>query len=645
MAAVIEETEGTQCSRNNDVSAVFPNLFLSSCESATHQPTLSELGITHVVSIGLGFTPLFPKTLQYLILEVEDEEKALIIQHFDISNKFIHDALESNGRVLVHCVAGVSRSATLVLAYLMSHQNYSYQAALDYTQSRRSCVSPNPGFQRQLHIFEEMGNVLNKEHLTYRSLLLDLLGNNQNSSDPASASEPSISSAAMIPPNSILRCASCRKPLVPGTRIISHAPSVDASGPIRCMMYHIEPMNWISAIHTASDGRINCPNIKCAAKLGSWSWKESGFSDRGWVNNGHRKALPWQHTCTTAFVAGLAFVALSRIKSFDRVVFDPPFSYDRLRRRYPSLAEAQIARGKSLQASDARAAWYSEIIAQGDSIVVSEIRHPLTVVPSSYETIPTSPSPAQLPLSSPPNLPLCLATAPTTNASTGNGNGSVCPTPTTLDLHPHVPWPRQPIPTPAIPHRTYLFRLTVPALPPLSPTPGLPKTPLFSPNEFQEYFKAGEFAATNLSRTFDLCANKKNIDLSFYTLNADTQSQIFLEAVEFLGGRPSSAAFGAVVGSPGLLSMSSTTPWTATLHNNPTDQDLRNWLVSNPANLQTTETIHHHYPNLLIRTLQRGRWLCVALSHYGFSDLRFPTPSDTPIPPIDRTPPPGPQHH
>lgn len=57
------------------------------------------------------------------------------------------------GAVLVHCLAGVSRSASIVVAYLLTVTNLNYSLALTYLTSRRPCANPNFGFRMQLYRF------------------------------------------------------------------------------------------------------------------------------------------------------------------------------------------------------------------------------------------------------------------------------------------------------------------------------------------------------------------------------------------------------------------------------------------------------------------------------------------------------------
>lgn len=60
--------------------------------------------------------------------------------------EFINFAISSGGKVLVHCYAGISRSATVVIAYLMSTQDKSFREAYDFVKSKRSEINPNEGF-------------------------------------------------------------------------------------------------------------------------------------------------------------------------------------------------------------------------------------------------------------------------------------------------------------------------------------------------------------------------------------------------------------------------------------------------------------------------------------------------------------------
>lgn len=70
------------------------------------------------------------------------------------TNSFI-DAGRKAGGVLVHCQAGISRSATVAATYLMCSQQIPMKEALGVLQRARPCIGPNPGFQAQLKVLEK----------------------------------------------------------------------------------------------------------------------------------------------------------------------------------------------------------------------------------------------------------------------------------------------------------------------------------------------------------------------------------------------------------------------------------------------------------------------------------------------------------
>lgn len=67
--------------------------------------------------------------------------------------EFIEKAKEKNGRILVHCNQGISRSVSLVIAYLMFSKKLNYEESFKFVQSKRSIANPNIGFSIQLQNF------------------------------------------------------------------------------------------------------------------------------------------------------------------------------------------------------------------------------------------------------------------------------------------------------------------------------------------------------------------------------------------------------------------------------------------------------------------------------------------------------------
>ena len=78
-----------------------------------------------------------------------------LAQYFPVCNDFIHAARLKEGNVLIHCLAGMSRSVTVAVAYIMSVTPLTWKDALKVVRAGRAVANPNLGFQDQLQDFEQ----------------------------------------------------------------------------------------------------------------------------------------------------------------------------------------------------------------------------------------------------------------------------------------------------------------------------------------------------------------------------------------------------------------------------------------------------------------------------------------------------------
>lgn len=130
---------------------ILPRLWVGDLSSAECAATISSLGITHVVSALPGRVDLPNPHLKQLQLPLHDTPFAELAGYLPAATAFITSALrDANARVLVHCMLGVSRSASVVAAYLIAQYGCTPEQAVQYVQSRRRCAQPNPGFIAQL---------------------------------------------------------------------------------------------------------------------------------------------------------------------------------------------------------------------------------------------------------------------------------------------------------------------------------------------------------------------------------------------------------------------------------------------------------------------------------------------------------------
>ena len=132
---------------------IIDGVFLGGIGSCRNLSYLKKNKITHILTVANKITPSFPKQFKYHVISIRDEVDENISQYFQATNEFIDEAREKGG-VLVHCHAGASRSATIVIAYLMTKFGYSLDDSLNFTVLRRPIVSPNYSFLQQLVDYE-----------------------------------------------------------------------------------------------------------------------------------------------------------------------------------------------------------------------------------------------------------------------------------------------------------------------------------------------------------------------------------------------------------------------------------------------------------------------------------------------------------
>merc|ERR1712228_416531 len=113
---------------------------------------IKYLNITHIINATANIPNHFNEhNVKYLNVKVDDANSAQINQYFDPTNKFLDDVMNRDEcRVLVHCQMGVSRSASIMIAYIMQRNKCSFEEAFKYVKNCRSCICPNESFEAQL---------------------------------------------------------------------------------------------------------------------------------------------------------------------------------------------------------------------------------------------------------------------------------------------------------------------------------------------------------------------------------------------------------------------------------------------------------------------------------------------------------------
>lgn len=135
---------------------------LGSADAAMDGELLQKMEVTHVLTVAPmpDYKPPIAHA-KHVCLNILDLPETELARYFDKAFAFLDDAVATNGRALVHCNAGVSRSAAITLAYIMRTQTISYDAAWNLVKEKRPSINPNIGFIIQLKNYEKQLNVNN----------------------------------------------------------------------------------------------------------------------------------------------------------------------------------------------------------------------------------------------------------------------------------------------------------------------------------------------------------------------------------------------------------------------------------------------------------------------------------------------------
>ena len=138
------------------MSLIVPDLYLASQNEASHFITNASADIV----INAAFEVSFPfiRNTTLLNLNWYDEPQQEINQNDTLFRviDIIDSYLTHNQRVVVNCFAGVSRSTTIVIAYIIYKYKLTLLEALQFVRSKRNIVNPNPGFIQQLKNLEPL---------------------------------------------------------------------------------------------------------------------------------------------------------------------------------------------------------------------------------------------------------------------------------------------------------------------------------------------------------------------------------------------------------------------------------------------------------------------------------------------------------
>lgn len=151
-------------SQNEWATSILPNLWLGSYDDAVNIEKLKTNGVKYVLNISeecpVPVKDYVSNKITFHQIKIKDHSDADIKSHFEKTCEIIKNCLENNHGILVHCRMGISRSASIVIAFLMNFgfsiekpEKKCYKDCFDFVKKKRHNISPNFGFCLMLREF------------------------------------------------------------------------------------------------------------------------------------------------------------------------------------------------------------------------------------------------------------------------------------------------------------------------------------------------------------------------------------------------------------------------------------------------------------------------------------------------------------
>ncbi|KAI4522304.1 hypothetical protein K525DRAFT_199118 [Schizophyllum commune Loenen D] len=221
------------------LTQIVPNLYLGDLPTAQNVELLKTHKIYSVLTAMRGRVRINETFLRHQIL-LDDDEQSDILTHFLPSISFIQSELDKGRGVLVHCVAGMSRSVTIVAAYLMYTYKLTPGEAIEIIRHRREGaveVAPNPGFLYQLEVFHAASFSPSRKSKAVRQFYTQRVMEDVMNGDggppetemfasfprtPADSAPPTPGGRAPKGPRRRIRCKMCRQELAAREHMYDH---------------------------------------------------------------------------------------------------------------------------------------------------------------------------------------------------------------------------------------------------------------------------------------------------------------------------------------------------------------------------------------------------------------------------------------
>jgi len=157
--------------KDAEANHICDGLFLGSCKAAQDRKAMQKRGVTHAVIVHPGIPEPHPQHFKYCRAPLPDEPTANLLEVLPDALEFIGKSRKNGGKVFVFCMKGISRSSSVVIAWLMLEKGLGFDEAWHQVEQKRPIVYPNIGFQQQLRRLEAILAGIGKDEPWQRRLI------------------------------------------------------------------------------------------------------------------------------------------------------------------------------------------------------------------------------------------------------------------------------------------------------------------------------------------------------------------------------------------------------------------------------------------------------------------------------------------
>ncbi|XP_043535245.1 dual specificity protein phosphatase 8-like [Chiloscyllium plagiosum] len=181
---------------------ILPYFYLGSQNDVLNKELMTQNGITHILNVSSNCPkPTFIPDSHFLRIPVNDSYCESLLPWLNKSVEFIDTVRSMKSRVLVHCLAGISRSAAIAIAYVMRTMDFSLDDAYRFVKDRRPSISPNFNFLGQLVEYEKTILQIQASAHTAQSLLHPQNSPTQEEANQLDTCEDPDEDAAILAPH------------------------------------------------------------------------------------------------------------------------------------------------------------------------------------------------------------------------------------------------------------------------------------------------------------------------------------------------------------------------------------------------------------------------------------------------------------